>query len=190
MKCATQLPGGIYDVFSSYNFYGCWCGKGGDGKPVDEIDQCCKDHDLCYDALNDHKVCNVWVGQVYWLPYEFQCKEGQVDLPTASGNTSRFAPECKKASTECGMGACKCDVQFASCIRKFKFEKKKVCPETRLVCGNVHWFGGGWGWFGGHEEEKIAKESTNSTSIFKKWFGGRDGDQVKNSTSFFDRLFG
>lgn len=38
MQCATQLPGGAYEVFSKYNCYGCWCGKGGQGETVDGID--------------------------------------------------------------------------------------------------------------------------------------------------------
>ena len=33
------------------NGYGCFCGFGGSGKPIDSIDTCCQEHDECYAKL-------------------------------------------------------------------------------------------------------------------------------------------
>ncbi|XP_015756360.1 PREDICTED: phospholipase A2 A2-actitoxin-Cgg2a-like [Acropora digitifera] len=59
----------------NYNGYGCYCGLGGYGKPVDGLDKCCQVHDTCYQLLerrfNIHGIAN------YIAPYlinYFWCK--------------------------------------------------------------------------------------------------------------------
>ncbi|CAM9749526.1 unnamed protein product [Lampetra fluviatilis] len=56
-----------------YNAYGNWCGIGGSGTPVDEIDGCCQRHDWCYDRL----IANgCWPR---WSPYIYTCKDTLVN---------------------------------------------------------------------------------------------------------------
>ena len=47
--------------------YGHWCGVGNDGQePLDNMDECCKQHDGCYDAVMTSGQCQVeQTGDIY-----------------------------------------------------------------------------------------------------------------------------
>ncbi|CAL4122247.1 unnamed protein product, partial [Meganyctiphanes norvegica] len=62
MECTTKCNP------KDYNEYGCYCGLGGAGQPVDGIDKCCQAHDLC---LTYASQC---AGLDYYLqPYRWRC---------------------------------------------------------------------------------------------------------------------
>ena len=50
----------------AYGAYGCWCGPGGSGTPVDGTDRCCQLHDFCYDKIIASNLCSP-----YKVTYEY-----------------------------------------------------------------------------------------------------------------------
>ncbi|XP_033101468.1 phospholipase A2-like [Anneissia japonica] len=59
-----------------YDGYGCYCGLGGTGKPIDDTDQCCLIHDNCYDSVMKSGMCP-YEDYVYIVLYKyriFDCK--------------------------------------------------------------------------------------------------------------------
>ncbi|XP_048578556.1 phospholipase A2 A2-actitoxin-Cgg2a [Nematostella vectensis] len=89
-----------------YNYYGCYCGFGGRGSPVDGLDKCCYVHDMCYKASRTSGIC--WAGQAY------------IHLYYRTGCTG-----CDKAkNSKCGQMLCECDAAAAKCFAANKIDKK------------------------------------------------------------------
>uniref|UniRef100_A0A8C3P8I6 Phospholipase A2 n=1 Tax=Chrysemys picta bellii TaxID=8478 RepID=A0A8C3P8I6_CHRPI len=101
------------------NLYGCYCGTGGSGTPLDAVDQCCFLHDCCYRHARVSLECR---GRVKWQPYEFAC--------------SQSGTECRSQSV-CGRMACECDREFAECLTAAKYVviilPDKVCSKKGQV---------------------------------------------------------
>ncbi|XP_040183745.1 acidic phospholipase A2 BpirPLA2-I-like [Rana temporaria] len=102
--------------------YGCFCGPGGSGQPVDEVDQCCHAHDCCYQHTKVNLQC-----QSESSGYKFSCEQATIGC----------------VSTDfCGRAACECDRLFAECLTTAKkaqekyhfYDKKKLCPSPNAAC--------------------------------------------------------
>nr|XP_033476043.1 phospholipase A2-like [Epinephelus lanceolatus] len=104
-----------------YNDYGCWCGFGGMGSPLDEVDMCCRVHDKCYRAARKAPGCTAIVDLPYVLVYDFTCSNQQVT--------------CSATNDKCQAAVCECDRVAAHCFAQTKYnpDNKNVDPKVQCV---------------------------------------------------------
>lgn len=116
-----ELPEIVLKVTGSnpldYLSYGCWCGLGGNGTVVDDIDKCCFAHDKCYSNAKATNIFNLF-SFTFCIPhlasYKFSAKLGQAT--------------CKDGSNSCAYKTCMCDKILAECfyMNRGKFNKKYI----------------------------------------------------------------
>uniref|UniRef100_R4G2M4 PLA2-Sut-25 n=1 Tax=Suta fasciata TaxID=529716 RepID=R4G2M4_9SAUR len=110
IECANQNTRSALD----YMDYGCYCGKGDSGTPVDDLDRCCKIHDDCYGEAENSLNCSP-----YWAWYTWQCTE---NVPTCDSNTG------------CKSSVCDCDAAAAKCFAEAQYNKENYNIDTDTRC--------------------------------------------------------
>ncbi|TKR61874.1 hypothetical protein L596_028927 [Steinernema carpocapsae] len=99
--------------------YGCWCGPGGSGTPIDGVDNCCMHHDKCYDAAVDDGDCRN-VMEEYLDPDDWSC--------------SNHTIVCKETTDKCKAALCNCDRNVVMCWSKFpKVTSHKGCTKSKRI---------------------------------------------------------
>lgn len=96
--------------FIDYNGYGCWCGIGGTGTPLDATDRCCHTHDHCYDNLHAPGEPCIFP-QIYTAFYlRFKCNNCD-DMSAYNKWWFKLfltTPECRRRLCECDAAAVRC----------------------------------------------------------------------------------
>jgi secretory phospholipase A2 len=92
-----------------YLGYGCHCGLGGKGKPIDALDTCCQIHDQCYANTSTY------------LQFWNLCSPHLVGY---SWNYDNNLLTCTDQQNTCGYKTCMCDKHVAECFARSNYNNQ------------------------------------------------------------------
>ncbi|XP_011671613.1 phospholipase A2 AP-PLA2-I [Strongylocentrotus purpuratus] len=101
-----------------YNGYGCYCGFGGQGVPLDDTDRCCQTHDDCYSVVQNSDMCRS-SNQAYTITYNYNALQcGTYRAQIVCSDASSYDADYKY--TDCAMAMCACDKAGSECFQRYR----------------------------------------------------------------------
>ena len=144
----------------SYMDYGCYCGFGGDGFPIDETDSCCQFHDACWTKVEE-KYGRDSTGQM-WVSLSYKIYKGRTHSTASYQAKYDFIAttnDVKCLGTGFGKELCQCDQVTAK-------------EEWQIHC-RVHWT------FGSQLNKKCFRRARSSYNSAHRRMYGFDKDECK-----------